>query len=108
VGIKSLFADKLQSVVLTEETFDPRFPVELAKEDGGHFSSPFSHRASWPIPVRSRGASPSSARSPYGVTYTVACPYCDKKFMRHSFDTKLNGHKDKYGNRCFGRVGVIV
>jgi len=42
------------------------------------------------------------------VTYTVRCPYCDKKFKRDKFDTRLNEHKDRYGNRCYGRVGTIV
>lgn len=108
VGIKSLFADKVQSVAMTEESFEPRFAVELAKGDGGYFSSPFSNRASRPISIRPRGVSQAAARSPYGITYTFACPYCDKRFKRHSYDTKLNEHKDKYGNRCFGRMGFLV
>jgi hypothetical protein len=108
VGVKSLFADKLQSVVMTEQTFEPRFAVELAKGDGGYFSSPFPNRESGSMSVRSRAIPRSTARSSYGVIYTVACPYCDKRFKRNSYDTKLNEHKDKYGNRCFGRVGFVV
>jgi hypothetical protein len=36
------------------------------------------------------------------------CPYCNKRFPRKTYDTKLNEHKDRYGNRCYGRVGYIV
>lgn len=103
IGIKSYTADKVQTVVMTDEKFEPRFPIELTKagEYFGkpHFSSP-----------RPRMASPrrSSARSPFSVAYVLECPYCGKKFKRSKHDTKLNEHKDKYGNRCYGRIGFIT
>lgn len=108
VGIKSLLADKLQSVSLTQEAFDPRFPIELSKGKGGYFSKPFSISSPSPIAFRSTRLPRTKVTSGYGISYTVACPHCDKKFKRTSYDTKLNEHKDKYGNRCFGRVGYIV
>jgi hypothetical protein len=40
--------------------------------------------------------------------YTVACPVCAKRFRRKTYSTKLNPHKDQYGNRCFGRIGYLV
>jgi uncharacterized protein VirK/YbjX len=46
--------------------------------------------------------------SQFTVTYTVQCPYCGKRFKRNKYDTTLNEHKDKYGNRCYGRIGYIV
>jgi len=30
-SIKSFIGPKIQSVVMTEETFEPRFPIEMAK-----------------------------------------------------------------------------
>ena len=38
----------------------------------------------------------------------IECPYCGKKFRRSRPSTRLNPHKDAYGNRCFGRVGFQV
>ena len=106
VGIKSFLADKVQSVSLTEETFEPRYPIELAKGDGGYFGRPFSSSSTprnFQEPASRRPSAPS-----YGLTYTIECPYCGKRFKRNSFNTKLNEHKDKYGNRCFGRIGYMV
>ncbi len=40
--------------------------------------------------------------------YTVECPYCGKRFKRKKRNTKLNAHKDQYGNKCYGRRGQMV
>lgn len=104
VGIKSYIADKVHSVSILEETFEPRFPIELTKSSGYFAESFFSGS-------RSRGFNTprvSKQTSPFSVEYTVECPYCNKRFKRTKYDTKLNEHKDQYGNRCFGRVGYIV
>jgi hypothetical protein len=92
-------------VQLTERTFDPRFPIELAK--GGSYFSATSFR-SGPRASSSKSASGLSFgapgrrtnASPFGITYTVQCPYCSKRFKRNTFDTSLNPHKDRYGNPC--------
>jgi hypothetical protein len=98
VGIKSYIADKVHSVSIMDETFEPRFPIELTKSTG-YFGTPFSSRSTSRITKESRA---------FGVEYVVECPYCDKRFKRTRYDTKLSEHKDKYGNRCPGRVGYIV
>jgi predicted nucleotidyltransferase component of viral defense system len=107
IGIKSFTADKVQSVTLTEQEFDPRYPIELSKA-GEYFGKPYFTTA----PTRTIARAPSQPRrralSGYGMTYTVECPYCQKRFKRTSYDTKLNEHKDKYGNHCYGRVGYVV
>jgi predicted nucleotidyltransferase component of viral defense system len=102
VGIKSYIADKVHSVAILEETFEPRFPIELTKSSG-YFGSPFTS------PARSSTfASQRTRKSAIGIEYTLECPYCNKHFKRSKYDTKLNDHKDRYGNRCYGRVGFIV
>jgi predicted nucleotidyltransferase component of viral defense system len=103
VGIKSYTADKVHSATVTEETFEPRFPSELVKS-GGYFGQPY-FSGSGVGTFASRHA-PSRQRS--AMAYTVECPYCNKRFPRSKYDTKLNEHKDRYGNRCYGRVGYIV
>ncbi|MFH1943291.1 MAG: nucleotidyl transferase AbiEii/AbiGii toxin family protein [bacterium] len=103
IGIKSFISEKIQSIQMTEKSFEPRFPIELVKGPG-YFAKPFS---SSPQPRRT----PDSRRTPSyssGITYTIECPICGKKFKRNKFDTRLNEHKDKYGNRCYGRIGTIV
>jgi len=103
VGIKSYTADKVQSVAIADETFEPRFPIELAKSSG-YFGKSFSSGARiGSFTARQRSPSFSSA-----MQYTVECPYCNKRFKRLKYDTKLNEHKDRYGNRCYGRVGYMV
>lgn len=102
VGIKSYIADKVHSVAILKETFEPRFPIELTKSSG-YFARPFSSGGTGAL--RSRRA---SSRANYGIEYTVECPYCNKRFKRTKYDTKLNEHKDRYGNRCYGRVGYII
>lgn len=104
VGIKSYIADKVHSVAILEQTFEPRFPIELTKS-GGYFAQPFSSGSF----VRSIAASAApQRRSAFGIEYTLVCPYCNKRFKRATLDTRLNQHKDRFGNRCFGRVGHIV
>ena len=100
VGIKSYIADKVQSVAILDQTFEPRFPIELTKSTG------YSQNHSPPRLARSRRA--ERPERPFGTEYTVECPYCNKRFKRSSYNTKLNEHKDRYGNRCYGRVGYIV
>lgn len=103
VGIKSYTADKIQSVAIAEETFEPRFPIELAKT-GGYFGKPHFSGSGMGF-ATSRRASRSSGSS---MNYTLECPYCNRHFKRSKYDTKLNEHKDRYGNCCYGRVGYIV
>ena len=103
VGIKSYIADKVQSVSLAEGTFEPRFPIELAKSGGYFGKTDFSGANVGTFPSRR-----APARSGFSVEYTVECPYCNKRFKRSKYDPKLNEHKDRYGNRCYGRVGYMV
>lgn len=108
VGIKSFLAERVQSVSLTDSTFEPRYSIELTKNDGGYFGRPFFGAPPASSVHKPKLQSRRQSSSSYGMTYTVECSYCGKRFKRTSYDTKLNEHKDKYGNRCFGRVGFIV
>jgi predicted nucleotidyltransferase component of viral defense system len=103
IGIKSFLSDKLQSIQMTDQTFEPRFPIELTKGTGFFAKSSFSTIQNTLTPRKKSAQSYST-----GTSYTVECPYCGKKFKRSQFNTMLNEHKDKFGNRCFGRFGTIV
>jgi len=111
--IKMYTVDKVQSIDLTDETFEPRFPIELSRagEISGqtYFGKPFSNTT----PFRTPGSRPTSLRprkirSFSGLSYTIQCPICLKKFKRSSYDTKLNKHKDNFGNQCYGSYGYLV
>lgn len=107
-GIKCFVNSKVESIELTTEKFTPRFPVELSKAgefgDKTYFGSPFRRFLSIPSSLR-RGRVKGYAT---GITYIVECSYCGKRFKRSSYDTRLNKHKDQYGNPCYGRTGFIV
>ena len=47
-------------------------------------------------------------KSGYELKYRFKCPVCNKLFTRKKYDARLNKHKDKYGNNCFGRIGVYL
>lgn len=98
IGIKSFFPDKVISAQITDETFEPRYPIEMAKAGIGHFST------------SSFGSGRSSlARSTsYGPVHVVQCSYCGKRFRRKTRSTRLNPHKDRHGNRCLGRSGQLI
>ncbi len=104
-GIKCFVHSKVQAIEATDMKFEPRFPVELFKAgeygDKTYFGSPFYRRR--PI-IRKRKV----ARYKSGITYIIECSYCYKRFRRSKYNTRLNKHKDKYGNICYGRVGHLV
>lgn len=107
IGIKSFTANKVQSIASTDVKFEPRFPIELAKA-GEYFGKPYFGSGTATAKKRGSFVPSGKQRSAFGVIYTIECPYCRKRFKRSALDTKLNEHKDNYGNRCFGRVGYIV
>jgi predicted nucleotidyltransferase component of viral defense system len=107
-GIRAYTADKVQNIAVTEESFDPRYPIELAKA-GDFFAKPFASGDRAPRSSSSRSFGRTSRSTTYGSqAYTIQCPVCDKRFKRAKYDTKLNAHEDRYGNRCYGRVGYMV
>ena len=113
-GLKAFVPSNVQSVSLTERPFEPRFSIETNKSGGHESASDFGRGGQLHGGVRNRSTSPhrrtSSRRSSscYGVEYQVQCPYCNKKFKRSKPDTKLNTHKDQFGNTCYGKTGYLV
>jgi predicted nucleotidyltransferase component of viral defense system len=104
--IKSFVLAGVRGIENTDIKFEPRFPIELAKAPGrsgaSYFGSPFSSRRITAAPRR------RSARAVSRPQYKVQCSYCGKTFTRTKLSTRLNEHKDGYGNRCPGRIGYRV
>lgn len=96
MSIKSYTQDKIRSLNTTEETFEPRYPIELSKAEEffgqTYFDKPFSRTPRISTPL----------------TYTIQCPICLKTFKRSSYDTRLNKHKDRFGNQCYGSHGYMI
>lgn len=49
-------------------------------------------------------------RSTFGSEprHVYECPFCRKRFRRRSADPRLRAHKDRYGQACSGRSGILV
>lgn len=104
-GIKTFLNHKIQALEITEQQFEPRYPIELAKAGEqlgrGYFGGTRfgSDRASVIRRI---------SRLRHGWRYTVECSYCSRQFKRMRRDTTMKPHKDTYGNGCFGRRGSVV
>lgn len=114
-SIKSFLHAKIGALKLLDKEFEPRYEVELSKAGepvkNSYFGTPFSGR----LGIRTGSFSTAKPRRrrrqvssiPTGPTYIIGCPYCNKTFRRKKNDTRLNKHKDKYGNPCYGRSGYL-
>jgi predicted nucleotidyltransferase component of viral defense system len=101
IGIKTFLQGGVQHIEITDQTFEPRFEVELSK--AGDRSTPaFISR-----PFR-RGPRYPDMRTEFPPRYTIMCRYCGRHFSRITLSTTLRPHKDDYGNECFGRIGIRV
>lgn len=102
IGIKSFVNEKVHSLRIENETFEPQFPIELIKTSdtptAGYFSQPRFGSASRRSPkVRT-----------HEVLCMVECSCCGRQFSRSSYKTSLKKHNDMFGNPCYGRIGFIV
>ncbi|MCW0197143.1 hypothetical protein [Sphingopyxis sp.] len=109
-GIKSFLHPKVEALAATEDSFEPRFEIELSKAGesphnqyfGGSFKgNPRGGGGGLSI-VSRRGLRTRPA------SYTVECPYCQKRFKRTKASTVLNAHNDSNGYRCSARRGSLV
>jgi len=96
-GIKALVYSGMENIERTEIEFEPRCEVELSKA-GQLFGDTYF-----------RG-SPGPRYWTGGSTYqcVIECTLCGKRFKRKTYSTKINPHKNKQGQKCFGRFGIIV
>ncbi|RWM87454.1 MAG: nucleotidyl transferase AbiEii/AbiGii toxin family protein [Mesorhizobium sp.] len=113
-GQKTLLHAKVRDMRILDEQFEPRFPIELAKagqpSEKEHFGDGIVRtRARVPRKVSTRPqARPRKGPLWGGMSYTVQCPYCLKKFKRSTLTTALNPHKDSNGYPCASRHGYLV
>ncbi len=101
-GIKTFLHPKIQSILNTDQTFEPRLPVELGK------AGEFAAKAYFGSGFRMGSARRTRVRTTTERIYIVECSYCGKRFPRKRYSTRLRRHKDRYGNQCYGRSGYIA
>lgn len=92
-GIRSFIPGKMQWIKNTDETFQPRWEVELSKAGSRESVGQFK---------RTSGLGSSRDVRPY----RVRCNYCYRVFPRKKPSTRMRPHKNKYGNDCPGRRGT--
>jgi hypothetical protein len=97
---------KIQNLEITEERFEPRYPIELAK--AGEYGSKAYFSSGGFGSGRASTVSRRLAVLRHGWRYTIQCAYCSRQFKRMRRNTILKPHKDQYGNNCYGRRGVVV
>lgn len=104
-GIKALFHYEIRGLELLDEHFTPRYPVELSKagdsSQAGYFAGSSDGR-------RAERRSPRPRVASNSLRYVIQCSYCGKQFTRTKYSTRLNAHKDRYGNQCHGRIGHVA
>jgi len=103
--IKAFNIDKISAVVVTHETYSPRYRVELSSI--GSFVAPAPHRS--PRVRSPRASIRRNPRSSAGARYIVQCLSCGKRFYRDKYSTRLGKHKAKGGwGTCASRSGFVV
>lgn len=85
----------------TQETFVPRFRVELTTAEPLRVLLTASRTSSAP---RTRRATTRPARA-----YVYQCPVCRRRFRRAKYDARLRPHKyPSDWTKCYGRHGMLV
>lgn len=119
-GFKWFVNSKVGSIEKTDEKFEPQQEILLSKSGEApeipYFTNSSGRRfGNFRRPTM--GYRTQGGRSIFGVTkqknkpgwvFVFQCNYCGKKFRRAKNDSALNAHKDKYGNKCYGRRGFLV
>lgn len=117
---RSYRVDRIRGARVTQQTFSPRYVVELSATGPIHApdttGAPSSRASSFlaptrrsPTRTRSPGRSPGRSPRPFGQPrYVFQCMYCQKKFERSEYNSALNPHKTKDGYSCPSRTGHYV
>ncbi len=101
--IRSYRVDRIQGAQVTEQTFVPRYMVELTPSGPLRIPSTANRTES-----TARLTTPRVRHSSPGPVYVLQCMACHKEFERKTSDTKLRAHKNPAGWPCPGRSGWLV
>jgi hypothetical protein len=102
-SIKMFVNTKIELLEVTDEPFEPRYEIELAKAGDSELSGYFGGGVAATRPRSSRTSRSSSSRK-----YRVRCGSCSRVFPRSTRTTVLRPHKDSWGNACRSRRGTFA
>jgi predicted nucleotidyltransferase component of viral defense system len=110
--LRSYRLDRIRSAVVTNQSFAPRYLVELTPDDmqpvlpvtrsGGTYGHTL-HRLG-----RSRSAARPARARKTGPIHIYQCTVCGKKFRHSKRNPQLGRHKAPGGLQCSGRTGFYV
>ncbi len=101
-GHRSYRVDRIVGAAVADETFRPRFRVELTPLGAQPIPQEERRSAS---PRRTSGRRSTRATGP---RYVYECGYCGKRFTHQRQNSRLRRHKDKNGYPCSGRTGYFI
>lgn len=110
---RSYRVDRMIAARVTNQTFAPRYEIELAPQRPVSIAPSATRSVAMPQArmqqMRPASRAKRAAVRPFGqVTYVYECPICNKKFRRSRMDSHLNAHKNDMGWPCHGTVGHLV
>lgn len=105
-SIKTFVADKVKQIEELDESFEPRFEIEL------------SQAAEFPSDLYFRGRRGDGFVPGFGIVrrkgiassrkYRFRCPVCRKLFARSEHRNDISGHKHPRGHTCSGTWGSYL
>jgi len=117
---RSYRVDRIQGARVSDQTFLPRYAIELTPTGPVTVQSASTRRVTDAgaldtigTPRKQRRSTRSGPRrrssgASTGPVYIYQCGMCGKKFRRKSQSSRLNKHKASGGHPCAGRMGVLV
>lgn len=99
--------DRIQGASVTQQTFIPRYLVELSSEGPLAVAPTLARPARFARPKAPR-MRPAARSLSNGPTYVYRCTACGKTFNRKTMDGTMNPHKNRQGYNCYGRYGTYV
>ena len=92
---RSYRLDRIQNATVTEQSFSPRYAIELTPGGAGSIP-PLTRSVGYGLGTRT------------GPTYTYECYYCERRFPHSRPNSRLSPHKAAEGWDCPGRIGYLV
>jgi predicted nucleotidyltransferase component of viral defense system len=111
---RSYRVDRIQGGRVTDQSFSPRYAVELGPQGPLIFHQaarnprPFVPRSPSTTKGWAMRTASSRGTSPGNPVHIYQCPLCNKQFRRKSYDNHLNPHKNEWGGQCPGRIAFFV
>lgn len=109
-GIKAFLNTDINSLEISDQTYTPRYEVELSKTGESANNTYFNRGFRTGDPFRTHTTRRTRTSRSTTAVYKVQCSYCGKIFNRYTYNrsTRLNKHKNSYGGECYGRTGFTI